>query len=417
MATVSFLYRSTRDEAFLKVRFFYVKEGKNAFLEASTKSKVTKVYWDKYHTAKRIADLSIKNFQTELLRELNAIENHILNTSENNPVENFDKPWLEELVSLYYNPVVDGTSDLLVDWLERYTADKKKSIAHATVKKANVVKSSVLLFEKKFKRVLKIKDVDIRFKKEYEDFNFSKGYAANTIGRNLSFIKTVCRYALVHNVEVSNSLSLVSGKKERVESIYLTEEDIKKIAACEGLVDHLDNARDWLLISCYTGQRVSDFMRFDKSMIREQKNKRGKDVVFIEFEQVKTQKLMSIPLYSKVLAILAKRSGDFPRANSDQKYNKYIKDVCEAAKINEVVFGNGMKEGDDGVWRSDRGNFKKHELVTSHIGRRSFATNNYGKIPTVLLMSMTGHSSEKMFLTYIGKGSNDLTMELSEYFD
>ncbi len=117
----------------------------------------------------------------------------------------------------------------------------------------------------------------------------------------------------------------------------------------------------------YTGQRVSDFMRFDKSMIRKQKNKKGKEVVFIEFEQVKTQKLMSIPLSSKVLAILAKRYGNFPRAISDQKYNKYIKDVCEAAKINEVVFGNGRKKGNDDVWRSDQGNFKKHELVTSHI--------------------------------------------------
>ncbi|WP_156424163.1 hypothetical protein [Myroides odoratus] len=68
-------------------------------------------------------------------------------------------------------------------------------------------------------------------------------------------------------------------------------------------------------------------------------------------------------------------------------------------------------------WRIDKGMFKKHELVTSHIGRRSFATNNYGKIPTVFLMNMTGHSTEQMFLKYIGKGSNDIAMELSEYFD
>ena len=60
--------------------------------------------------------------------------------------------------------------------------------------------------------------------------------------------------------------------------------------------------------------------------------------------------------------------------------------------------------------------YSKNELVTSHIGRRSFATNNYGKIPTPLLMSATGHTTEKMFLEYIGKTETDRAMQLAEYF-
>ena len=39
--------------------------------------------------------------------------------------------------------------------------------------------------------------------------------------------------------------------------------------------DNYENAKDWLIISCYTGQRISDFMRFGKSMIRHEKNKQG----------------------------------------------------------------------------------------------------------------------------------------------
>ena len=33
--------------------------------------------------------------------------------------------------------------------------------------------------------------------------------------------------------------------------------------------DYLVNAKDWLLIACYTGQRVSDYLRFTSSMIVE----------------------------------------------------------------------------------------------------------------------------------------------------
>jgi integrase len=45
----------------------------------------------------------------------------------------------------------------------------------------------------------------------------------------------------------------------------------------------------------------------------------------------------------------------------------------------------------------------KWELITSHIGRRSFATNFYGKINQQLIQSVTGHKTETSFLKYINK--------------
>ena len=48
----------------------------------------------------------------------------------------------------------------------------------------------------------------------------------------------------------------------------------------------------------------------------------------------------------------------------------------------------------------------KYKFVTSHIMRRSFASNYYGKIETPLLMNITGHSKESTFLTYIGTHQN-----------
>jgi integrase len=69
-----------------------------------------------------------------------------------------------------------------------------------------------------------------------------------------------------------------------------------------------------------------------------------------------------------------------------------------------------------GVFRKKTDIFKKWELVSSHIGRRSFATNLYGKIPTTYLIYVTGHSTETMFLTYIGKSNKDIAMELTNYF-
>ena len=41
--------------------------------------------------------------------------------------------------------------------------------------------------------------------------------------------------------------------------------------------------------------------------------------------------------------------------------------------------------------------------ASSHSGRRSFATNLYGKIPIEQIMSITGHETEMSFLLYINK--------------
>jgi hypothetical protein len=60
---------------------------------------------------------------------------------------------------------------------------------------------------------------------------------------------------------------------------------------------------------------------------------------------------------------------------------------------------------------------KKWETLSSHIGRRSFASNFYGKIPTSLLISATGHSNEEMFLKYINPVDNRRVLLLSTYFD
>ncbi|MGS0747298.1 hypothetical protein [Halpernia sp. GG3] len=85
-------------------------------------------------------------------------------------------------------------------------------------------------------------------------------------------------------------------------------------------------------------------MRFDKSMIRYEKNKQSVLKPFIEFTQVKTGKLMTVALHPKVIEILEKRNGDFPKVISDAKYNLFIKDVCRIAEINELVKGSKLTD-------------------------------------------------------------------------
>lgn len=420
MANIRFIYRRNYEECFLKIRFLYKVENETFFVEADSRVKVDKTYWVKYHIARNVTHPIYKDIKKEVSKKLRELKKLVL--EEATKVELYTRQWLESIVEKYYTPKAEviqerTTSEELKCWFDQYVYDKGSDVTTATLSKAKSIKNLLIRFEKSTGEVLNVKDIDIKFSLKFVEYCKEQGYAQNTIARNLVFIKTICNHARIFDIPVSGTLELVRTKRERVKSIYLEKHEIEWIEELEFSNRKLEIAKDWLLISYYTGQRISDFMRFDKSMIRYQKNRKGDTKPLLEFIQQKTGKLMTIPLSSKVIDILDRRVGEFPKSLSAPSYNLLIKQVCKEAGINTRLEGKSKVKQKDGSWRSQKGIFYKWELVSSHIGRRSFATNNYGSIPTVFLMNMTGHGSESMFLTYIGKGSTDIAIQLSEYFD
>ena len=95
--------------------------------------------------------------------------------------------------------------------------------------------------------------------------------------------------------------------------------------------------------------------------------------------------------------------GDFPRKIGDRCFNRYMKELCQMAGIDQLVKGYKLNVA---TKRKELGIHPKYELLSSHDLRRSFATSFFGKIETPILMQMTGHSRESTFLNYIGVGEN-----------
>ena len=425
MATVNFLYRSTKNEASLNIRLLYrinnmsFEDGHKDFvLGAKTQLKVSKHYWDKQQSLKRVKDIDIANKQTEINTELNKIENHVIAAFDNTPTESIDKNWLKAVVGSYYNPLQKTSQRIapdLISFIDFYNDERKHDVSIKSIRKFNVIKHKMERMQEHRGETIMINDIGEDFKKEFVRYYRSEKYSQNTMQRELGIIKTFCKHAKRLGLETHPQLDDLKLKMEKGIAMYLTFDELKQIEDAESLPEYLDNARDWLIISCYTGQRISDFMRFTSEMIRIEKGKS-----LLEFKQQKTQKLMTIPLHQKVLEILDKRNGQFPRPISDQRYNNYIKDVCKLAGVNKKITGKKQVDvnldGNTSKFRSVTGMFEKWELVTSHIGRRSFATNFYGQIPTNYLIYVTGHSSESLFLNYVGKSNKDKAMELFKYF-
>ncbi|WP_028873141.1 tyrosine-type recombinase/integrase [Psychroserpens burtonensis] len=424
MATVNFLYRSKKETANLNIRLLYrltdldSEAGfKDMVLSAKTQYEVSGKYWKKHHKSKS-KDLKVQNKQTQINSDLNKIKNFILGVFNNT----FDKEvltntWLKHQIYNFYNPIetIQNVPNDLNGVIECYIKSKEGENKPASIRKYYVVKNKMLRFQNYLGNQILIKDINEDFKNHFVNYYKKENYSQNTMHRELVIIKTFCKYAKSKGVMTSPELDYLKLKREVVDKIYLTFDELEIIDNKDYEHDYLINAKDWLIISCFTGQRVSDFMRFTKEMIRVENGNK-----YLEFRQVKTNKLMTVPLHPKVSEVLDRLNGEFPRRISDQRYNDYIKKVCEMAKINEVIKGkiqmNISNNEKKSKMRTVAGLYPKHDLVTSHIGRRSFATNFYGTIPTTLLINVTGHSTEAMFLNYIGKSNKDLAVELTNYF-
>lgn len=419
MATVNFLYRSTKEKANLNIRLLFRQLEIDYVFGAKTKLQVSKEYWDKQHGLKRVKAIEIINKQAEVNSELNKIENHILNAFNRTNTQQINKDWLQTQMDYYYNPKIGKEEESipknLISYIDYYINYRRHELKESIIKKYNVTKHKLERFEKYRKHTIQINEVNEKFKNEFVKYAVSEKYASNTTERDLGYIKSFCKHARFLGLETHPQLDGLKLSKEKTDIIYLTLEELDKIENVEKkkLTESLENARDWLIISCFMGQRISDFMRFNNSQIRLEDDKKN-----LEFTQAKTGKLMNIPIHPRVLKILDKNNGKFPNPISHQNYNDYIKDVCKIAKITEMVYGSKKTETapKSKIYRKESGTFPKCELVTSHIGRRSYASNFYGHIPTAYLIYVTGHSSEKMFLNYIGKSNNDLAKVIHGYY-
>ncbi len=411
MARIKLLLKSKNNPAPIYIR---LSDGRNIDVMAKTKYNINPSDWSSIkQEPKDLKDIHNSNLNSDLVTLKSELLKYY-NKTNNTLVINTQ--WLKD----FLNPAIEVIEEIkipttLVDYISFYMEYRKHEISEASRKKFNVIKHKMERFQTKRKKTILISDINDNFKKEFVEYYIAEGYAQNTMQRELVFIKTFCKHARYLGLETNSQLDSLRLDRAKVEKVYLSFDELEKIENIEKgkLTESLENAKDWLIISCYTGQRVSDFLRFKKEMIRIENEKH-----LLEFTQKKTNKLMTIPLHKKVLNILEKRNGEFPYPISDQKYNDYIKNVCEIAQIDNEIFGSKKVETNikSGIYRKKSSIYKKWELVSSHIGRRSFATNFYGKIPTTYLIYVTGHSTEQMFLTYIGKSNKDLAMELTNYF-
>jgi integrase len=293
---------------------------------------------------------------------------------------------------------------------QRIDPRSKKPVRIGVTKGYQVTLNHLRKFSKSWKRKLDFDTVDLEFHADFTKYLSAAPLllSVNTIGSNIQRIKAVLSEATEKgaNSNMAYKSRYFIKQSEDADTIYLNTEELEEMKDLN-LTDNrkLSNVRDLFLVGCYTGLRFSDF-----SILKPENIVKG----FIRITQTKTGAPVVIPVHPVVKQILKNNGGNPPRTISIEKLNTYLKELGRLMPSLEKIETKTITKGGQKVVRS----IKKCEMLTTHAARRSFATNEFkAGTPTLTIMAITGHKTEKSFLRYIRVTLDEHAQKIKDLWD
>lgn len=342
-----------------------------------------------------------------LISKLNKLEGYVFDSYNDDLAKGLliDSSWLENCISNCFNRVEKSDNTIFINYLQnmidnlntRELRGGKIGVSKGTIKNYQLFKNVFESYLKYIKKQIRFKDINKAFTDGFKTWLLQeKGYTINYAGKQFEFIKTTCIDAQKNDIEVTpHSITLKSFREQDKDRYIhtLSFDELERIRMTEMPTDHLNEVKKWILIGCFIGQRGGDLLKLTSDNLRS--NSKG---VYIDLIQQKTNKKVTIGVVKDYIVDIL--LNDFPKPVSLNKINKHISKVCELAQINKKVKGYII---DSKTRKRSFEELPKFNFITSHSFRRSFATNFYKIVPTPVLISITGHSTENMFLKYINQ--------------
>jgi integrase len=253
-------------------------------------------------------------------------------------------------------------------------------------------------FEAKHRKKLTFDNLDETFFSKWHTFQREELDHRNTyIAKNQKilkwFLKWATRKGYNKNTYFESYKPELKGSKRNSKIIFLTWPELLNLYEMPIRKKYLEQVRDVFCFCCFSGLRYSDVYNLKRSNIKTDT---------IEFTTIKTDDSLSVDINDYSRAILAKYA-NIPFKNdkclpviSNQKMNEYLKELGKVAGIETpetVVYFKGAERIEQ--------TFKKYELLSTHVGRKTFVTNAlFFNIPAEVVMAWTGHKDHKVMENY-----------------
>ena len=380
------------------------KQGNKIDQRAKSNIFIAPKYWNDGIVIKERIQTPETVYHTEAKERLNNIEDYLSKAFLDADKTNFPQGWVQEQIDRFNFPerfiaadAQEQKPDTLFEHIEKFIEaapqrkDKEtgKFLAYNNIQQYRATYKHLIAFAKsKRKKDFEFENIDQKFYDAFVTYLQGLGFTANSVGKHIRILKLMLNEAPRELREAAN-YDKFHVFTEDVDTVYLNEAELQQLKDTDfGDAHYLDRVRDWFLLLCWTGCRFSDLSKVMQTDIKDG---------FITFRQQKTNNKVTIPLHPVVLDILEKYHYQMPEAISNQRFNEYIKEAAKRAGIDSLESETKTVGGE----RTTKAH-PKYKLISSHTGRRSFATNMYKRgLPSLMIMSVTAHRTEKSFLRYI----------------
>jgi integrase len=381
-----------------------------------TKESIEPGFWENDKT-KRNFQRAIETRRFPTYPEFNARLDDVANrakdvfrrfSNDNKREPNIDE--LRSLLNIEFNRESPKDKLTLFKFIEQFIEQTKtrinpksgQTINQRTVQKYNTTFDLLKDFQKKTKRKVDFDSISLDFYYDLSTYLMQeRNYATNTVGKHIQTLKVFLNAAIDSgiNKNIAHKSSRFKVVSEQSDSIYLSEKELEDLYNLDlSNNSRLERVRDLFIVGCWTGLRFSDFSDIKPENINNN---------FITVKTKKTGESVVIPIHKTVMEIMKKYKSRYPNslppAISNVKMNLYLKEFGNKEFKNKVECLHvttpiSITKGGLNVST----NYKKHELITTHTARRSFATNLYlSEFPAISIMKIAGHRTEKAFMKYI----------------
>lgn len=320
-----------------------------------------------------------------------------------------DKVWLQKLVkTTFMRPKEEiglispyhtiYMSDFATWWLENksssWNVSSKKKMDSGLKSQYEKFVSLLEDYQNEIGEKLQLRNIRISDMKSFVDYLETENYQSSTIERHIGRFRFFMNRALEHDIELSKSYKqrIYFEKDDDIEGVYLNEREIQKIVNHDFSDNYeLEITKQNFIIGIHTGLRISDFLRLDTSNMSDG---------FFKIKTKKTGAKVVIPMHPEVKKVLDSNFGNLPPKVSKTDFNIHIKTICQVCEIDYLVYGKLFNKK---LKRKKVGYFKKFQLISSHVCRRSFATNYYGKVDDAVIKSICGWSTKSSQLENYNK--------------
>jgi integrase len=349
------------------------------------------------------AENEILAYHKQMREEYNSLKTFI----EDVEIKNIEKSqitsqWLADCINKFYKKGVHKEKSMLDhvnDFITKYpTRNNTKGGNFKNIHQYINLRDKIKCFAKSKRRNdFEVSEIDKDFIQDFNTFLNSiskpKPLSANTIGKYNKCLKAVLKDKGVYDSKKCK----ITIQKLDVDKVFCNENELDIMKALPNLSVKYQKTLYTFLVLAYTGCRISDLQTFINTPIINGT---------ITFRQQKTNNKVSIPiLYPDTEKYIEKCKSIGIMTNTN--LNSYIKDICEMAGFNEMVSITSIKGG-----QTKTELIEKYKLITSHTGRRSFATNMVLRgVSPYAIMKITGHKTYAAFKAYICCDIDD-TVEL-----